>query len=145
MRGNTKGFTQIILIIVLLIMVGGAAYYYGSQSLRIPSQATSTLTAIPNNINCNTDEEYFVDHRNGQGGCVKKPSDAGKSCTKSSACQSGYCVTKEIKATKGICYDSYYNIPCSDCYWTIESSQKAEVRKQISGGGESTFSPCCTY
>ena len=71
---------------------------------------------------CGMNEEYIVTPT-GKRMCVKKPKDAGKECTKSGECESGKCVTKEAKATKGICFDSNYHIACVKGYWTIEESQ----------------------
>ena len=80
----------------------------------------------------------------GENSFVKTPKDAGMPCTQSAECESEYCVTKEINATEGICYDSNSGVPCFECYWTIEGSQKAEGRRQIPGGGETMDNPCCT-
>lgn len=53
--------------------------------------------------------------------CLKIPTDGGKFCTKSSECESGYCIAKGVRAKNGTCHDSVYH---PGCELTIEESQE---------------------
>jgi hypothetical protein len=72
---------------------------------------------------CALGQELIESQAGGKIICVNKPKDAGKVCTKSSECESKYCVTEELKAKKGVCLDSNYYMPCIKGYWTIERAQ----------------------
>lgn len=49
MRGNSKGFAQVIVIIILLLLVGGAAYYFGATkgNLSLNTAFTPTKSVQP--------------------------------------------------------------------------------------------------
>ena len=78
-------------------------------------------------VKCKENEEYVVTQAGGKKLCVKRPKDGGKSCTKSSECETGKCVSKEYYgATSGTCFNSNYHQPCIFWLWTVEESQARE-------------------
>ena len=85
--------------------------------------------------------EYKIG-QTGIGHCFKIPGDSEKLCTKSSECETGYCVTREAKATEGKCFHSNAYDPCIYAYWTIEESQTKKTPEETLDGKAIIHLPC---
>lgn len=129
-----------------ILIVSGVAFWLlavvflaGKTGLlkKIQEQSRETVRETE----CAKDEEYAL-FGSGIGGCYKLPKDSGKPCSVSTGCESGYCVTKEVRAKEGVCFKSNAHLPCVFGYWTIEESQ---ALKQTPGEGKSAIFPFCVY
>ena len=100
------------LLIYVLLLIGCTV-----DTNPVSGNEQSMLADDPADDSCEKMNGTKTINGNGMETCYLPTSDAGKACTDSSQCESGFCVTQDESAIEGTCY---FAMPISGC-WNVLS------------------------